>query len=354
MNRKIFYSIFLCATMMMLPFFTSCSKDDDDDEVIEPAETFEYIYVLNSGLMNGNNASLTRYSVEDKIVTQGFFEKQNGRRLGDTGQDILVYGSKIYIAMSGESTIEVTDLDAKSIKQIKTEGEPRGLAAYEGKVYATYYNGYVARIDTASFAVDKVAVGRNPEQLTVANKKLYVANSGGLDYPNYDKTVSVIDIATFKETKKIEVIINPCNITSDDNGNVYVVSVGNYGDIPNTLQKIAANTDVVSVVSDINGTYLATIGNTLYSIFAQWGEPAFFYSYNTANNTVISNNFIGTTSVASPNFLSADEDSGDIYISDISSGYTNDGDMYVFDKTGKFLFTFETGLTPMKAVKVKK
>ena len=52
---------------------------------------------------------------------------------GDTAQDMIVYGDKMYIAVYGESTIEVTDLKAKSIKQVKTEGQPRYMVSEGGK-----------------------------------------------------------------------------------------------------------------------------------------------------------------------------------------------------------------------------
>ena len=85
-----------------------------------------------------------------------------------------MYGDKMYIAVYGESTIEVTDLKAKSIKQVKTEGQPRYMVSEGGKVYISYYNGYVARLDTASLEVEaKVKVVRNPEQLAVSSNKLF-------------------------------------------------------------------------------------------------------------------------------------------------------------------------------------
>ena len=353
MNKKFFNLIALCAIMALS--FTSCSKDDDPiEEIVIPSE---YIYVLNSGNMGGNDASLSMYDLKESTVTKDVFEAQNGRRLGDTGQDIIVYGSKMYIAVSGESTIEVTDLEAKSVKQIKTDGSPRYFAVYQGKVYVTYFNGYVARIDTASLNVEeRVQVGRNPEQLVAVNGKLYIANSGGADYATevgYDKTVSVVDIASFTETKKINVVINPTDVEADDAGNVYVISKGNYYDIPNTIQKINTRTDEVTVVSGIDGTVMTTAGNTLYSIYSQWGvAEIFYYAFNTANNTVISDNFIGSTNISDPYQINYDATYESLFIT--SSDYMSDGDVYIFDKTNKFVNTFEAGLNPMKAVYVKK
>ena len=361
MNKKIFNLIALCVAMVLS--FTNCSKDDDPLPTPEPEKPVvpsEFIYVLNSGNMGSNNTTLSMYNTKDKTVTKDVFLAQNERHLGDTGQDIVVYGSKMYIAVSGESTIEVTDLNAKSIKQIRAEGSPRSFAVHGGKVYVTYFNGYVARIDTASLEVEaKVQVGRNPEQLTVANGKLYVANSGGMDYATetgYDKTVSVVDIESFSETKKIEVVINPCDIVYGNNGKVYVVSVGNYGDVPNTLQAIDINTDEVSVLDDVNGTYLSVSQNSMYMIHSQydaeWNEIIKYYSYDLATNAVVSDNFIGSADVSKPYRVVSDATSGDIYIT--SSDYINDGDVYVFDKTCTFVNKFSVGLNPIKAVRIEK
>ena len=195
--------------------------------------------------MGSNNAGLSCFNLNTLTMTVDTFMNVNEKGLGDTANDMIVYGSKMYIAVYGSSIIEVTDLSGKSIKQIKSSGDallPRFFTANEGKVYVSLYDGYVARLDTASLEIEqKVKVGRNPEQLVVANNKLYVANSGGLDYNTpvgYDKTVSVIDLASFQETKKIEVVTNPVNLVTDSQGDVYLVSMGDYGAIPNTFQRI--------------------------------------------------------------------------------------------------------------------
>lgn len=204
------------------------------------------LYVLNEGLWNANNSSLTRYSFDDASVKNNCFFDVNGKGIGDTANDICVYGSKMYIAVAGENVIWVTDKDAHILQQIETEGQPRYLATAGGNVYATYYNGYVARIDTTEMRVDAtVAVGRNPEQLAVSAGRLFVANSGGLDYATevgYDRTVSVVDIETFTEITKIDVAMNPANILAADNGYLYLVSLGNYSTVPNTLQRINPHT----------------------------------------------------------------------------------------------------------------
>jgi YVTN family beta-propeller protein len=354
MKMKFFYQIALY-TAVALPFFTSCSKDDDPDEI--PVVPSECVYVLNNGIWGSNNATLTMYDLKDKTVTKDIFEAKNNRRLGDIGQDIVIYGSKMYIAMSEELTIEVTDLEALSVKQIKTESNPRYFAIHGGKVYVTYLNGYVARIDTSTLEVEaKVKVGRNPEQMTVVNRKLYVANSGGFDFnteEGYDRTVSVIDIASFAEVKKIDVVINPTDMESDERGNVYIISKGNYGDIPNTLQKLNTETDAVTVMEGIDGTFFTTAGNILYSVYSQWGmDRIYYYTYDAVREVVVSDNFIGITPVSNPYQINYDANYEHLFIT--ASDYMNDGDVYIFDKSNQFVGKFEAGLNPMKAVYVKR
>lgn len=318
---------------------------------------FLRLYFLNSGKFGNNNSSLYMYDVDKDEVVDNYFEAQNGRKLGDSAQDMIVYGNKMYIAVYGESTIEVTDLEAKSIKQIKTEGQPRALVSDGGKVYASYYNGNLARLDTASLEVEAtIKIGRNPEQIAIANNKLYVANSGGMDYNTpvgYDKTVSVVDIPSFKETKKIDVVLNPTCVQADEQGNVYVVSMGNYADVPNTLQVIDSKTDEAKVLEACpNATEMSYTDGTLYTYYSQydanWNTTITYTAYNTTTGKA--NEWKKDTEIKKPYKLCTA--GGNVYISE--SDYTNNGDFYGFETTGKLIKKFGVGLNPMKVVLAQK
>lgn len=370
MKKKNFiYISALCALMSFS--FTSCGDDEDpipevpenpdptpDPDVPTGDTSFMALYFLNSGNMGNNNSSLYMYDVDKDEVIPDYFLAQNGRGLGDTAQDMIVYGDKMYIAVYGESTIEVTDLHAKSIKQVKTEGQPRALVADGGKVYASYYNGQVARLDTASLEVEAtVKVGRNPEQMAVANKKLYVANSGGMDYATevgYDKTVSVVDLASFTETKKLDVVLNPTLVRSDENGNVYVVSMGNYAEVLNTLQYIDSRTDEVKVLEACpNATEMDYLDGKLYTYYSQydanWNSVTTFTSYDT-NTGAVENWIKDGTAIAKPYKLNAA--GSNVYVSE--SDYKNNGDIYGFGTDGKLVKKFDSGLNPMKVVLAQK
>ncbi len=272
MKQRSFYltlwMLILCALA-----FTSCSDDDDDDVTVE-----EGIYVLNNGKMGNNNSTITYYDpVTQASDAADVYAAQNGKGLGDSGQDILCEGKYIYLAVYTSNRISVMTRDFVEVTSIALlrDGQPqspRSLAYAGKKLYVSLYDGYVARINTSDFTVEaQVKVGRNPEGLAVSNGKLFVANSGGMDYNTpvgYDKTVSVINLKTFEVEKTITVEINPTVLQTVDNGDVYCISMGNYGDVPNTLQKIDPKNYTVTKVGE--ATEMVTDGKKLYLMYAQY------------------------------------------------------------------------------------
>ena len=60
------------------------------------------------------------YNVADGKVINNFFKAVNGGiGIGDVANDIIVYGSKMYISVSADNIIWVTDLNAKIIGKIE-------------------------------------------------------------------------------------------------------------------------------------------------------------------------------------------------------------------------------------------
>lgn len=344
--------------MMGVVSFTAC--EDDDDE-LKTSSNGNVVYVLNEGSYGNNNASVSSIDPTDGSSYYFQFAAANGRNLGDTGQDAIRYGGKIYIAVSGSNTIEVVDgKSLTSIKTIKPEsgkpGNPRGLAATDGKVYVSLYDGYVAKIDTTSLAIeDSIAVGPNPEEITIANGNLYVAVSDGLNwsagYAN-GKYVSKIGLDSFKVASKINVIVNPTTITSDKAGNVFVISMGDYGETPATVQKIDKN-DSVSVLG--RATLMACYENTLYTINAPYGASSIdFVSYNTTTGSVESSAFISGSAdelPSNPHAISVNPKNGNILIGSYltAADYLSNGYVYEY-ANGAFKARYNAGVGPRKFV----
>ncbi len=345
---------------ILLSFFFAVSfvACDNNDEVPAPpagTSALGTCYILNSGDPKSNNSSLTMYNGTTGEVVQNYFELQNGRKLGNTANDIIAYGSKLYIAVALEGTIEVASADAKSLAQIECGAQPRYLASHGGKVYATYYNGHVARIDTATLEVEAIVpVGRNPEQLAVYGNMLYVANSGGMDYNTplgYDRTVSVIDLESFQEVKKIEVVQNPAVVVPAVGG-VFVASYGNYADVPSTLQLVSPEGNAEVVAQCANMTEICFCKGTLYGFFSQydadWNPTVTFMSYTPSTGATDSPWIKGGAFPAAYKMCTL----GD-YVCVTSSDYINDGDIYIYDTDGMPVSKVAVGLNPVKAVEVE-
>lgn len=67
------------------------------------------LLVLNEGNWGNNEAELSLVDVNAGSATNNYFASANGRGLGDVAQDILQYGSKIYIAVTFSNSIEVVN-----------------------------------------------------------------------------------------------------------------------------------------------------------------------------------------------------------------------------------------------------
>lgn len=353
--KKNFYGVASVACLMFTAtMFTSCSNDDNNEPgLLEPEKT-SGIYVLDGGKFGGNNAALT-YVAADSTVTEDIFSKQNKRGLGDMGQNMIKYGSKLYISVYGSKTVEILDAsDATSLKQLTLTDEkgearaPRMFAAHNGKVYLTTYDGYVAKIDTVSMAVEGYAkVGPNPDGITIANNRIYTADTDGMNWPSNSTSVSVVSIDNFKLEKTLTVSLNPNYIYSDSDGDVYVICMSDYTDDKSyILQRIDAKTDAVTTVTGVKA-YKMTVSNDIaYIMFNDYyANKVNYYKYDLKNEKLLSNNFITDgTKVDSPNGIGVDPVSGDIYVA--QSNKTNNGDVYVFSAEGKLKWQFETAPYP--------
>lgn len=342
--------------VLLLPLLViSCKPDPPQPEPEPQPDAYaKGMYILNEGLFQQNNSTLSYYNFTDGTFTSNIFLDVNHRGLGDVGNDLQRYGSKLYCVVNNSNIVEVMDFStAKSLKTIYLSGkEPRCLAFLDGKAYISCFDGDVVRLDTASLEIEAtVHAGRNPDGICVCNGKLYVCNSGGKDYPNYDNTVSVIDPATFTVTKDITVVINPTRVKAYNDRYVYVVSNGNYGDISYAFQKIDCQTDEVVKTYDLE----------VYN-FDIYQNLAYMYSYNFSTMTswikvlnletdeVVNDSFISDgTQLQTPYNIMVNPLNGDVYITDAGS-YIANGDIYCFDQNGKKKFSFEAGLCPASMV----
>lgn len=381
----------LAIMALALGVFTACSEDDEpngegpgtetgggddttggsgDNTGGEPVVTLG-AYVLNTGNWDGNGAGIQYLDFQTGELSEDLYAAANGEGLGDLGQDLCVYGSKIYVTVSNSSKVAIMDRNCRLLKSISvtasdgTPINPRYMTAYEGKVYFTAYDGTVSRIDTTSMSVDGklnlIDAGAqtgydHPEAITAANGKLYVNISG---YGS-GKWLSVVDVASFTKLKDIEIVLNPYTqcITAED-GYVYFVSNGNYAGKPSltpeqyvygTMQRLDPETDQVEQVC--HATYIANAGDKMYILYSEYYLPEVARAYVRDLKTGAESEFIDMADLQSANGLAVDPASGDVYVFDAPYGAASD--VHVYGADGTLKRTFEAGMSTSKMVFVTK
>lgn len=353
------------AILVTIVIFSSCKKVDAPMEikpiVLSPALGE---YILSEGGFGGNNTKLSLYTNNTAIVSGDFFLEQNpalSAGLGELGNDAIIYGSKMYIVMTGSGNVTVLNArNAILVKKISflispndptTNKQPRYAVGTRGKVYVTAYDNSVSVIDTTSLSIIKtIAIGANPEGIAASTNYLYVANSGGFN-AKPDSTVSLIDLNTETEIRKIKVGVNPYKVEINSVGNVFVSAYGDYNNIPASVSFINGSTNTTSTNLGSSFAYsnIRIFGDVAY-LYSNYGGTGTAKVYNTATNTVIRNEFItDATVVQTPYGINIDEQNGDVYIAD-AGNFTSAGKVTCFTSAGakKFSFSVSPGVNPNK------
>lgn len=333
--------------------------DGDGNEInISETGTAE-MYILSEGLFHLNNSLLARYSFARSQWTPNWFYQIAQRDLGDTANDMEAYGSKLYVVVNVSGTMEVIDLaKGKVSRQIELKDEngisrqPRAVAFHKNKAYVCSFDGTVARIDTASLQIDGlIHVGRNPEDLCVQDNKLYVSNSGALDWEGIgvDRTVSVVDLNDFRETKKIEVGPNPGKILPGPEHSVFVVTYGEQiekGDYHFVC--IDTQLDAVKKRYDERVNDFAVNDRLAYLYtFDYKTEKSEVKVFDLIAGTVLRSSFITDgTQIQKPYSIYVNPNSGNVYLTE-AYNYQVMGDVLCFNPQGKLLYRLKgVGINP--------
>ncbi|MEG0724768.1 MAG: YncE family protein [Mucinivorans sp.] len=373
MTKRIF--LLLCSIALL----ASCRRAQEitpstGQEVTPGAEQGQIkgFFLLNEGNMGSNKATLDYFDYQTGIYTKNIYAERNPgvvKELGDVGNDIQIYGNKLYAVINCSHFVEVMDLKtAKHIAQISIPN-CRYIVFKDQYAYVTSYAGpvaidpnarlgYVAKIDTATLkVVGECTVGYQPEEMVIAGGKLYVANSGGYRVPNYDKTVSVIDLEKFTEVRKIDVAINLHRLEVDRYGNVWVSSRGDYYNTPSKTFVIDSRTDKVTLTLDLPNSNMNICGDSIYVYSAQWNyitnQNTISYAIvNTQTKTIVERNFIkdGTDkSIKIPYGMAVNPKTKEIMITD-AKDYVTPGTLYCFGSDGKRKWSVTTGDIPAHIV----
>ena len=359
---------------------TSCREDElvvptEYDIIPEtPGENTHIrgFYLVNEGNMGSNKCTLDYFDYFTGLYARNFYAERNPnviKELGDVGNDIGIYGSKLYVVVNCSHKVEV--MDARSGLRLGQIDIPncRYIRFHRGKAYVSSYvgpvlidanapKGAVYQVDTLSLSVTaKVTVGYQPEEMEIVDDYMYVANSGGYRAPNYDNTVSVIQMIDFKQVQQIPVGINLHRLKKDRYDKIWVSSRGDYQSRPSRLyvmeKKRGYNQMIVTDTLDLACSNMAFFGDSLYYYATEWNNytASNSISYGIIDiktKKVMSESFItdGTEKeITSPYGRAIHPETGDIFVTD-AKNYVSSGTLYCFDRKGRKKWSVRTGDIP--------
>lgn len=341
-------------------------NDDDTPAAASRFSTLPALLVVNEGNPGSNNTTLSYLdALTGEVQSEDFFLEASGRALGDNANSIVRYGGKLYITVTESGTVEV--LDARTGEVLGTVAlvttgtpnrKPREAVGAAGLLWVTAFSDEVVAIDTQSLAVTgtAVAVGRDPEGIALANGKLYVACSGGLDFPNFDNRVFVINPATRAVLKQFAVNLNPVQMLVDAEGEVYVRSNGDFGVTTGAqLQAINTTTDTVQLGSGytnltlLNPDYVAISGSVGYVLEGAFSANPIIKRLDLNSELVDDADWADLSDVTSPYALVVNVLNGGLFVLD-AEDFVSSGQVFAYPAAGgQPQWSASTGTNPGEA-----
>ena len=374
----LYIALLLCMVSCRTDDYIVYMEDEDTGVKTEQTEVLG-MYVLNEGNMGSNKCTLDYLDLSSQDGTihylRNIYAERNPnevKELGDVGNDAQIYGSRLWLVINCSNKVEVLRAsDAVKIGKIDVPN-CRSVAFHEGYAYVSSYVGpvnvsqdaplgEVYKIDTLTLkTVAKVTVGYQPEELAVVGDKLYVANSGGYRVPDYDRTVSVIDLKTFQEERKIDVAPNLHRLRADKYGQLWVTSRGDYYEESPQLFWLAPDaqgqmqkTGTINIpVSD-----MCIVDDSLYFMGSSFNYTTMKNErtmgiVNVRTHQVVSTQLSSSKEAASivqPYGIIVHPTHRDFYLMD-AKNYLSSGELLHFTPDGTFDYKVNTGDIPAHAV----
>lgn len=336
------------------------------------------IYILNEGNMGSNKATIDYVDLVNAVFIRNIYSERNPeviKELGDVGNDIAIYGSKLYAVINCSHKVEV--MDARTCKRLGQIDIPncRFIDFAGGKAYVSSYvgpvsidpdaqQGAVFEVDTTTLKITRqVTVGYQPEELLATDNYIYVANSGGYRKPNYDNTLSVINRATMKQVRKLELGMNLQCVEQDSQGRLWVSGRGDLdnpvdGRAPALYLLTPFSSDLAEVKIDTLEyacSVMQICGDSLYYIHASSMPDAsdFIFGIIDVNSRKsVTDCFIEASSTDTykmPYGLLINPYNRQLFVTD-AKNYVSSGLLHCYDPTGKELWQVRTGDIPSRMV----
>ena len=370
--------------LVMLTLLSGCRTDDiiiysEDEDIGKEAIASEVIgmYVLNEGNMGSNKCTLDFLDLSDSTIhyQRNIYAERNPnevKELGDVGNDIQIYGSRLWMVINCSNKVEVCrasdavkigKVDIPNCRYVTFDGGYAYVSSYVGPVASgsNAPRGRVYKVDTLTLQkVDSVVVGYQPEEMVAYHGKLYVANSGGYNFPDYDSTISVVDLITMREERQIEVAMNLHHLRLDNHGQLWVSSRGDYyGTTSNLFYLQRDDNGQMQRMGqmDVEVSDMCLVGDLLYFYGVGYNEMTkentrSFGIVDVSRHQVVATSLSDAPQLQSmrmPYGIIVHPQNRDFYLMD-AKNYVSSGELLHFHADGTFDYKVRTGDIPAHAV----
>src|SRR5690606_16109293 len=119
-------------------FIVSCNSDDSGDLPGVEGDYADGVFVLNEGIFNASNASVSFISSSGELQNH-IFETVNGRMLGDVAQSMVLENGYAYIVVNNSNTVEIVNQNTFESTATISEGlqNPRYIEIHNNKAYVS-------------------------------------------------------------------------------------------------------------------------------------------------------------------------------------------------------------------------
>ncbi len=311
------------------------------------------LFVVNQGNFGYSNASLSLYNPETKTVENEVFARANAIPLGDVAQSIAVHGKTAWVVVNGSGAVYA--LDTKSYRE---KGNIEGLTSPRYVHFVSDTKGYITQLwdprivifnpqtyeVTGAIETGMEAANASTEQMVPWGDKLFV------NCWSNQRSILVIDTATDRIERTIEVGPQPTSMVLDRHDKLWVLTDGGYEGHPMGWYEAPALTRIDAATGAVEQTFTFTKGDWVTGLCTDGaGENIYLI-----NNGLYKFSATDTEFPAEPlirfeqSFYSAvtiDPETSEIYLAD-AIDYVQPGMIHRYSPAGELLDQFSVGVTP--------
>ena len=236
----------------------------------------ERLYVVQGG-----DESLAEISLSNGAVNSHLLD------LGLWCNDITVHGTRLFVANSGDNTVQEIDAATNTTVRVLpiVEGiNPWAVALIgEDTIAVTCWvsrNVLLLRYSDGA-TIGNLTMPTGPEGILMLEDRLIVCETG-VDFPNYGNGfVRIYDRGTLQLLDSVQVGVNAQSARMDPQGRLHVMCTGDYVTIQGTVHVIDLVTMTTDTILQIGGTpnMVSFGGGHAYVAAGGFGDTGYVYRY---------------------------------------------------------------------------